>query len=80
MRKRIWVEGFLALAAAVLAIVTAISPAWIERLTGVDPDRGSGALEWAVVIGLALCSVIAAAVAGRDIRRWRIAGATPPTS
>ena len=80
MRKRIWVEGVLALAAAVLAITTAINPEWIERLTGLDPDRGSGALEWAAVIGLGLCSIIAGLVAGRDIRRWRIAAVTPARS
>ena len=52
-----WAEVLLAAAAAVLAVATAIHPTWIESLTGLDPDAGSGGAEWAVVVLLALAAV-----------------------
>ena len=67
---RFWVESVLAAVTGVLTVVTLISREWIELLTGWDPDRGSGALEWAIVVVLALATV-AAAWSARG--RWRAA-------
>jgi hypothetical protein len=75
MPRRIVAESTLALVAAVLAVVTAINPEWIEWLTGSDPDSGSGVLEWGLVAVFALGAVVAGAVARRDLRRWRSATA-----
>ena len=75
MPRRIVAESALAFMAAVLAIVTAINAEWIEWLTGVDPDGRSGALEWGVVVILALGAVVAGVLARRDLLRWRAATA-----
>jgi hypothetical protein len=65
----------LAVLAAILAVITAIDAEWIEWLTGLDPDGGSGALEWAIVGVFTLAAVVAGALARRDMRQWRAATA-----
>jgi hypothetical protein len=74
VRTRIWIESVLAVATGLLAVVTVVNAEWIEWLFGVDPDRGSGALEWGMVCLLAVCSVVAFILARRDVRRLRTAG------
>lgn len=62
-----WAEVVLAVASAVLAVATAVHPDWIESLTGLDPDAGSGSVEWAITLILALAAV-ALAVGARFTR------------
>lgn len=69
VRQRFWWEAGLALAAAILAVVTMINAEWIEFLFGVDPDNGSGALEWALVIVLAVAAVAVGTVARHEWQR-----------
>jgi hypothetical protein len=54
---RFWVELGLASIAAALFVLTLVSQEWIEEIFGVEPDAGSGALEWGVVLALALATV-----------------------
>ena len=71
---RMSVEGVIAVIAAIVAIVTLIQPQWIERITGLDPDQGSGTAEWLVVAVLALIAVlfaVLAAVTGSRLRSAR---------
>jgi hypothetical protein len=68
------VETGVAIAAAALAVLTLISREWIEFLTGWDPDGGSGALEWGIVVVLA---VIAVGLSLRARADWRKVQALP---
>jgi hypothetical protein len=61
------VETVLAALFAIAAVGTAISPTWIERLTGLEPDGGSGETEWWAV-ALAAMALTAALLARRDYR------------
>ncbi|MGH8894250.1 MAG: hypothetical protein ACRDWY_13255 [Actinomycetes bacterium] len=69
LRTRYWVEVCLAVVAAVLAVITAIVPDWIERLTGAQPDSGAGELEWLLAIIPAVIAVFLGVLARRDWRR-----------
>lgn len=65
---RVLLELGLATASAALAVVTAISRVWIEIVFGVDPDGGSGWLEW-LIVALLLALSIAIYVIARWERR-----------
>jgi hypothetical protein len=47
--RRWRVEAVLAVLAAALGVLTVAVPAWIEVLTGLDPDAGSGALDFRAI-------------------------------
>jgi hypothetical protein len=74
VRRRFWAESVSAALAAVLALVTVAWPDWIEIVTGSAPDGGSGALERAVVGGLAAAAIL---LAGGSRAGWRRA---PPAA
>jgi hypothetical protein len=67
------IEGVLAIVSALLALMTLISPEWIEELTGLEPDAGSGALEWGIALGFGVAAIVLALSARRDRRRLRAA-------
>nr|WP_315267371.1 hypothetical protein [Microbacterium lemovicicum] len=70
---RIIVQFALAALFLAVAVVTVIEPEWIEVVFGIDPDRGSGALEWVIVLALGVLAVVAAGLGARTvIRRRRI--------
>jgi hypothetical protein len=56
-----------AVACAFLAVLTLFWRDWIEGLTGWDPDRHSGALEWVVVVALA-CGAVGLSMLARRLR------------
>jgi hypothetical protein len=66
---RFWLEAAAAAACLALALLTLVSREWIELLFRVDPDGGSGALEWGVVAAAGALSVLFGALARRDLRR-----------
>lgn len=73
VRVRFWAESVLGGLSAVLCAVTVLWRDWIEVAFRVDPDAGSGALEWAIVLALAVAAIAAGALARAE---WRRATAT----
>ena len=69
LRRRLRIEVVLAGISAALCILTLVFPEWIEALTGLEPDAGSGALEWIVAGVFLAAAVVSAVLARRDYRR-----------
>ena len=70
---RVRVETILAVMFGVFAVVTALWPTWIESMTGLEPDAGSGTAEWASVALFAVAAVSAAAIARHDFAKLHAA-------
>jgi hypothetical protein len=68
LRRRYWLELFLAVVSAVLLVLTLARPDWIE-VSGWDPDRHGGEAEWFAVAGLAVASATLSALARLEWRR-----------
>jgi hypothetical protein len=68
-KLRCWLEAGLALASGASLVAVLIVPRWLEAVFGVDPDHGSGAVEWAVPLLLALVLAFSAGFAWRDLTR-----------
>ena len=69
LRRRLRIEVVLAVSSAVLCILTLVNPEWIEALTGLEPDSGSGAVEWVIAGIFLVAAVVSAVLARRDHRR-----------
>jgi len=68
-RLQFWIEVVLAAVTAALLLLTLISREWIEEVFGVEPDAGSGALEWGMVIALAVATVAFSLMARAEWKR-----------
>lgn len=64
----LWVQLALAVGSAVLLVGTLAWPDWIEIVFRVDPDHGSGWLEWAI-ISVAFTLMVTCSASAR--RHWR---------
>jgi hypothetical protein len=69
-RTKSLVTGCLAAVSAGLLVVTMVWRDWVELLTGLDPDAGSGALEWAVTAAFAALALVTGCASLRARRRW----------
>jgi hypothetical protein len=49
-------------------VLTAARPDWIEAMLGVNPDAGSGALEWLLAGAFLAVALVSGALA---LRSWR---------
>ena len=67
------IEVILAALFALGALATVIWPTWIEGLTGLEPDNGSGQAEWWLVAVMGLAALVAGLLARRDLRAARLA-------
>ena len=69
VRPRFWVEAVLAALTTALFVLTLVSRDWIERIFHVEPDAGSGALEWLIVAALLVATGALIAAARAEWRR-----------
>jgi hypothetical protein len=69
MRRRFWIESALAATSVFLLLLTLVNREWIEASFHVDPDAGSGSLEWLIVAGLLATTVTFALVARAERTR-----------
>jgi hypothetical protein len=69
--NRIRLESALAIASGTLCVLTFVWRDWIEAVFRVDPDRHSGALEWAIV-GVLLAAFATFTVHVQVLRRTRV--------
>lgn len=69
MKAKPYLEMTLAAIFAALTVATIVWPMWIENLTGLEPDAGSGQLERTIVAVFAMLSVLALTVSRRDFGR-----------
>jgi hypothetical protein len=67
--RLLWIERGLAVVSGLLFVVTLLWKEWIEIIFGVDPDSGSGALEWAISFGFLAITVAFTMLARREQRR-----------
>jgi hypothetical protein len=64
-------ELWLFIVNSVVLVVTLVVPDWIEVAFHVDPDGGSGSLEWLIVGFTATMTVLAGLSVARTRRRLR---------
>jgi hypothetical protein len=74
-RTRFWVETICGIIGVSLFVLTLISRKWIEIVFGVDPDGGSGALEFGIALLLLGVAVGSSLLALREWRRPLAVGA-----
>lgn len=55
---RFWIEATLSTISGFLFVLTLVWRDWIEATTGYDPDHHSGSVEWAIVAGLFVVTVV----------------------
>jgi hypothetical protein len=64
LRRRFYLESAATLISGVLLVVTLLRPDWLELVFRIDPDDGSGMVEWAITAGFLILTV-AGAIAAR---------------
>lgn len=69
LRPRFYPETILGIISGIMFVVTLLNRAWIETAFNVDPDLGQGWVEWAIVGGLLVVTLVLAALARYEWRR-----------
>jgi hypothetical protein len=73
LRKRFCLKTSMAAITSILFLITLLWRNWIELVFNVDPDAGSGSIEWLIVAVLFVMTLALFLLARRD---WRIAQKT----
>jgi hypothetical protein len=74
-RRRFWLESAIFVLSFASLAATLVDPEWIEAVFGVEPDGGSGALEWGLTLALAAMALLTSSLAWLEWRRARPASA-----
>ena len=69
VRVRFWLEAAMGAVSAGLLALTFVWRDWIEAIFGVDPDHGSGSLEWLIAGALLLITIALGVIARAEWRR-----------
>jgi hypothetical protein len=69
LRPLFWIEALLSLGNALLLVMTLLWKDWIEIVFRVDPDAGSGAVEWTIVAITLLLTIVFVVLARSEWRR-----------
>lgn len=72
VRRRFWVQTAAGAAAAFLTLLTLVVKDWVEVVFGIDPDLGSGSLEWFLALTFAVITLACAVVARAEWARRRL--------
>ena len=73
LRGRFWFETGLAIVTGILFVITLVCHDWIEIIFKVDPDQGSGLLEWLVVGALLVVTIVLFVLARYEWRKAQAA-------
>jgi len=73
LRGRFWFETVLAVVTGILFVITLIWHNWAEIIFNVDPDQGSGLLEWLVVGALLVVTIVLFVLARYEWRKAQVA-------
>lgn len=73
LRLRFWLEAGMGTITALLFLVTLVWRDWVEILFDVDPDQGSGLLEWSIVGALFVATIILFILARYEWRKAQAA-------
>ena len=74
MTRSLFFKSSLACASAFLALLTVVVHDWIEVVFRVDPDGGSGAVEWLVMCAFATAALVFASLARAELRARLLSG------
>lgn len=69
VRARFWIESGLAALSGLLLVLAVVNERWIEQWFEVEPDGGSGELEWLLVAVFGLLFAGSTLSAAREWRR-----------
>jgi hypothetical protein len=69
LRRRFWIEAALAVSCSVVFVATLVWRDWLELVFGIDPDGGSGAVEWLIVGVMAFATLSFSVLARTEWRR-----------
>ena len=75
LRLRFWLETGVGSVTAILFVVTLFWRDWIEIIFNVDPDEGNGLLEWSIVGGFLVVTLVLFFLARYEWRRVQTARA-----